>query len=216
MALNPYTLYNLYEKGILPYVPEDLMMGSPVAPMLTMSNPYLDMAQQGGLYQNYGMNNDTFQMNTQPSNPVQSGVQVGSMSPAGGMNTFLGTGIGAGSVNSPATQFGFNDTVGAYSQAGGMNIYNGVGIGGQTPAGGVNSFGGFAGVGNGIVDGYNKTASVINRTPKFILGLAAAAIAILGIKHAFKGGKAVKHAKTGSSFLSKLNPLNWSFFKKIK
>jgi len=202
MALNPYTLYHLYEKGILDYVPTDLMYGTPVAPMMPMSNPYLDMAQQGGLYQNHGMYNDTFQMNggiqspyaNQPSTPVAQ-VPIGAMSQSGGINTFNGVGIGA------------------YSQSGGMNTFNGVGIGGQAQ----DTFGVFSDVRNGLASGYNKTISVIDRTPKFVLGLAAAAIGIIGIKHAFKGGKIF--GKKGAnpvkpSFWSKLNPKNWSWFSK--
>ena len=206
MALNPYTLYHLYEKGILPYVPEDLMSGVPVSPMGSISNPYLELAQQGGLYQNHGMYNDTFQMNgavqspyaSQPANPVPSQVQIGMLSNAGGMNTFNGVGIGG------------------YSQAGGMNVFNGVDVGGYNQSGGSNIFGGFAGVGNefnGFADGYNKTVSLINRTPKFVLGLAAAAIGILGVKHAFKFGRKAKPSGTGS-VLSKLNPKNWGWFGK--
>ena len=203
MALNPYTLYHLYEKGILPYVPEDLMSGVPVAPMGSISNPYLELAQQGGLYRNHGMHNDTFQMNggvhspysNSYTNPVLSQPQIGSMSQAGGMNTFNGVGVGA------------------YSQAGGMNAFNGVGIGAYSQAdAGMNAYGGlFGGAGNGISNGYSKTVSVINRTPKFVLGLAALLIGALGIKHAFRGGKKAAHK---SGFLSKLNPLNWNLFKK--
>ena len=191
MALNPYTLYHLYEKGILEYVPTDLAAGIPVAPMMQMSNPYLDMAQQGSLYQNHGIHNDSFHLS---ANPVPSQPQIGSHSQAGGMNTFNGTGIGA------------------YSRAGGANTYNGVGIGAYSQAGGVNTFGGFADTQNNIVNGYYKTKSVIDRTPKFVLGLAAAGIGILGLKAGF--GIFGKKAAKKTSFLSKLNPLNWKLFSK--
>ena len=191
MALNPYTLYHLYEKGILEYVPTDLAVGVPVSPMMQMSNPYLDMAQQGGLYQNHGMNNDSFHLQT---NPVQSHPQIGSLSQAGGMNTFNGTGIGA------------------YSQAGGTNTYNGVGIGAYSQAGGMNTFGEFTDTQNSIMNGYYKTKSIIDRTPKFVLGLAAAGIGILGLKAGF--GRFGKKAAKKTSFLAKLNPLNWKLFSK--
>ena len=208
MALNPYTLYHLYEKGILDYVPTDLMYGTPVAPMTSMANPYLDMAQMGDLYQSYGMYNDTFQMNggvqspyaSQQANPVSGPTPIGALSQAGGMNMFNGVGIGA------------------YSQAGGINTFNGVGIGGQSQTGGMNTFGGFSNVQNGLANGYNKTMSVIDRTPKFVLGLTAAAIGIIGLKHAFKGGKIFgkkgKNSVKAESFWSKLNPKNWSWFSK--
>ena len=208
MALNPYTLYHLYEKGILEYVPVDLMGGTPVAPMMPVTNPYLDMAQNGDLYQNYGMNNDTFTYNqgiqspytNQPSNPIPAHTTIGVASQAGGLNTFNGVGIGG------------------YSQAGGMNTFNGVGIGGQNQNGSMDILGGVGTVGNGLANGYNRTISAIDRVPRFILGLAAAAIGIIGLKHAFKGGKIfgkknVNNSDTGSH-LSKLNPKNWGWFGK--
>ena len=191
MALNPYTLYHLYEKGILEYVPADLAAGVPVSPMMQMSNPYLDMAQQGGLYQSHGMHNDSFQFSV---NPVQSQPQIGSLSQTGGMNTFNGTGIGA------------------YSQAGGENTFGGVGIGAYSQTGSINTFGGFADTQNNIINGYYKTKSIIDRTPKFVLGLAAAGIGILGLKAGF--GRFGKKAAKKTSFLSKLNPFNWKLFSK--
>ena len=203
MALNPYTLYHLYEKGILDYVPDDLTTGVPVAPMMSMSNPYLDMAQQGGLYQNHGMYNDSFQYSGIQSpymgdiNPVPYQTEIGALSQAGGMNTFNGVGIGA------------------YNQSGGMNTYNGVGIGAYNQAGGMNAFGGFGDTQNSLTNGYYKTKSIIDRTPKFVLGLAAAGIGILGLKAGFGrlfGKKATKKA----SFMSKLNPMNWKIFGKKK
>ena len=51
MALNPYTLNNLYAQGILDYVPQDLCAVSP-SPLAGMQNPYLNSAQQGALDQN--------------------------------------------------------------------------------------------------------------------------------------------------------------------
>lgn len=219
MALNPYTLYHLYEKGILDYVPTDLAVGTPVAPMMPMSNPYLDMAQQGGLYQNHGIHNDSFQFSgvqsTYGVNSVPYNVQIGSLSQAGGINTFNGAGIGALSQNTTANQFGFNNTIGAYNQAGGMNTYRGIGIGGQSKAGGMNTFGGFADVRNNLTNGYYKTKSVIDRTPKLILGLATAAIGVLGLKAGF-GKLFGKKAAKKTSFLSKLNPMNWKIFSKKK
>ena len=202
MALNPYTLYHLYEKGILEYVPTELMAGTAVSPLMSMGNPYLDMAQQGNLYQNHGMYNDSFQMSgaqaayaAQAGNIIPPQTQIGALSQAGGMNTFNGIGIGTQSVNTTAGQFGFNDTIGAYSQAGGTNM-----------------FGGFEDTQNNLTNGYYKTKSIIDRTPKFILGLAAAGIGILGIKAGF--GRLGKKATKKTSFFAKLNPLNWKLFSK--
>ena len=58
MAINPYTLNKLYQNGILDYVPTELLMGTPMGTFTPMSNPYIDMAKQGGLYQNYEMRKD--------------------------------------------------------------------------------------------------------------------------------------------------------------
>ena len=224
MAINPYTLNNLYQNGILDYVPTDLLMATPMGTMTPMSNPYLDMAKQGGLYQAHGMATDSFHSNYSPAytpnnyQSVSTGsnygatignynqsssynyngygagnygtVQIGSMSNAGGLNAFRGYGIGAYNNNNMASAFGADGSIGAYSNAGGTN-----------------AFGGLPDVGSGLANGINTTTNVINRTPKFVLGILAGIIGIAGIRMAFKRGKA---PSTGSnSFWSKLNPLNW-------
>ena len=193
MALNPYTLYNLYEKGILEYVPTDLMMGTPMGAMMPMSNPYLDMAKQGGLYQNHGTYSDSFQMNNGmyygtngAVNPyvIQNGTNgtaaIGSKSNTGIYNTFNGYGIGTQNVNSVADSFGFNNINGVQSNSGIMNSF------------------GFSN--SGFLD---KTVSIISSTPKIVLGIIAGGIGIAGLMAAFKRGK--KPTKTNKkSFLSKL------------
>ena len=218
MAVNPYTLNQLYQNGILDYVPTDLMMGNPVGSMLTpMVNPYLNMAQQGALYQNHGTATDSFHSSFTPAytpNNYQSvsssansyvglnnysGMppQIGSRSNAGGMAAFNGYGIGKYNNNGFASAVGEDGTIGYMSNAGGMN-----------------SVGGFADTQNNISSGINKVSSVINNTPKIILGVVAGAIGLVGLAALFKRGK--KPANTGnhSSFWSKLNPVNW--FKKNK
>ena len=203
MALNPYTLYHLYEKGILEYVPTDLMSGSAVSPMMSLSNPYLDMAAQGNLYQNHGIYNDSFRLSgaqsayeAQSGNVIPQQAQIGSLSQAGGMNMFSGVNIGA------------------LSQAGGLNAYNGVGIGAQSQAGGLNTFGGFADVQNRLANGYYTTKSTIDRIPKIFLGLGAAAIGILGLKYGFKSIFHGKKTANKTSFWSKLNPFKGKLISK--
>ena len=221
MALNPYTLYHLYEKGILDCVPGDLATGIPAVPAVMPTNPYLEMAQQGGLYQNYGMQNDTFihsPYSAKTVTPIPSQVQTGAAARSGITDMFNGYGIGSGNSNSTADIFGFGSGVGTYSQTGGMNTFNGVGIGTNNTAGNTDIFGGFSDTQNRITDGYYKTKSFIDRTPKLILGIIAATIGILGIKHAFKGGKFWKKktpdVSENKSFLSKINPKNWKIFGK--
>ena len=60
MSVSPYTLQNLYDKGILDYVPMELANSTNVSSLTGMQNPYLNMAAQGNLYQNYGMQQDCF------------------------------------------------------------------------------------------------------------------------------------------------------------
>ena len=194
MALNPYTLYSLYDKGILEYVPTDLAGGTPMGAMMPMSNPYLDMAQQGGLYQNHGMSCDSFQItspyaNIQGSTTGITQVQPGALTNTGVVNSFLGNNVGVYSQAGVANSFGFNGTIGS-----------------QTNAGIANSFG----IQSSISNGVNKTMSIIDRTPKFVLGLVAGAIGLTAIVKGLKHGKKPKT----TSFWSKLNPLNW--FKKKK
>ena len=205
MALNPYTLYNLYNKGILECVPTDLLAPTPMGAMTQMSNPYLDMAKQGGLYQNHGAFSDSFQFSGVQSPYVQNyqtygnigsaAPQIGSFSNAGGMNTFNGCGVGALNPHTTAGAFGFNPAIGA-----------------KSPAGVDSMFG--ADIGNNIAGGFNKTMSVINNTPNVILGALGGALGIWAIMHAFKHGK--KPAANKQSFWSNLNPMNWSLFKKSK
>ena len=218
MAVNPYTLNHLYQNGILDYVPTDLMMGTPVGSILTpMNNPYMNMAQQGALYQNHGIATDSFHSSYTPAytpndyqsvsssanayvganryNGYNNGmVQIGARSNAGGLNTFNGYGVGSRNNN------GIGSAVGEYGN-----------FGIQTNAGGLNTYGGFTDTQNNISSGIDKVSNALNNTPKLLLGLAAATIGVIGLASLFKGGK--KPPKTtGTSFWSKLNPVNW--FKK--
>lgn len=222
MALNPYTLYNLYDKGILECVPTDLLAPTPMGAMMPMNNPYLDMAKQGGLYHNHGSQADSFQIsgvqspyvqNYQTYGNIGNSIQTGSMSPAGGLNTFNGVGIGGANPHTTAGAFGFNNTTGVYNQAGGLNTFNGIGIGSQSPAGGMNTFGGFADTRNSVANGFNKTMSIINNTPKLILGIIGGAIGLWALTAAFKRGKKPSKIK---GFLSHMNPKNWSWFSSKK
>ena len=221
MALNPYTLNHLYEKGILDYVPTDLAVGAPVVQMNAPMTPYLNSAMQGNLYQNSINGSDMFTPTFTPHPEISPSQNLnynqgsygfaGSMSNAGGLNTFLGNGIGRNNNSSIANTFGFN--IGSNSNAGVYNSFFGNGTGDQYNGGGLNTFGGFSDTQNSIKSGAYKTMAVINNTPKFLLGLLAGGLGLGAIMYGFKRGK--KPPKTPhTSFLSKLNPLNW--FKKKK
>lgn len=213
MALNPYTLYHLYEKGILDYVPTDLLTTTQVGAMTSASNPYLDMAMQGGLYQNQGAYTDTFQSQTNSTNSygvqspyqqnyqskryIETGtVQNGINSNVGGLNIFNGYGVGTKSAVTTAGLFGFNDVSGSKSQAGGLSMF---GFGADTK--------------NNISNGFNNVVTVFDRTPKIILGIIGGVIGLAAIKKGFRIGKKPV-VKTQSGFMSKFNPKNW--FKKNK
>ena len=60
MTVNPYTLNSLYNQGVLDYVPYDLYSGGMYSNPFINTNPYMQSAMQGGLYQNYGMSGDSF------------------------------------------------------------------------------------------------------------------------------------------------------------
>ena len=223
MALNPYTLYNLYNKGILEYVPTDLLAPTPMGAMTQMSNPYIDMAKQGGLYHNHGAFSDSFQFSGVQSPYVQnyqtygnigsSAPQIGSLSNAGGMNTFNGYGVGALNPHTTAGAFGFNSTIGANNPMNTYNTFNGIGVGAKSPAGIESMFGGFAGTRNNLANGFNKTMAVINNTPNVILGALGGVLGVWALMHAFKRGKKPANKQ---SFWSNLNPMNWRLFKKSK
>lgn len=100
MAINPYTLNSLYGQGILDYVPYDLCGGANVSALNGMQNPYLNMAAQGGLYQNAGNSLDTFN--------------------AAGMNTQ----IGGGEEKYGFNQTGFSSPQGGTSSNGFRNLSN--------------------------------------------------------------------------------------------
>lgn len=55
-----YSLENLYNQGILDYVPAELANSTNVSSLAGMQNPYLNMAAQGQLYQTAGMKPDGF------------------------------------------------------------------------------------------------------------------------------------------------------------
>ena len=60
MSVSQHTLNNLYNQGILDYVPYDLINGPVTAYPNGGFNPYLQCAMQGHLYQNHGNTADSF------------------------------------------------------------------------------------------------------------------------------------------------------------
>lgn len=199
MSVSPYTLQNLYNKGILDYVPMELASSANVSSLAGMQNPYLNMAAQGGLYQNYGMQQDSFSYTG-----ANSGIN-NQMNYQNGMNNF-------GSIRG---NFGFNNA----SQAG-MNEFGGINgnIGMNNPQAGMNGFGGVngnmmmnnpqAGI-NGFGGGFGKlgaeVSNTVSNTPSIVKGLIAAGIMIGTTALLFKRGKkAPVKQQTNHNFFDKL------------
>ncbi len=199
MAINPYTLANLCDKGILNSA-DIAMLNAPTVPFMPVGNQYLNMAMQGNLYRNYGMSNDSFHSGYTPAYTATypqgmpaggySGIpaEIGSRSNVGGFNAFNGYGVGIYNNNNLLKNFGEDGVTGS-----------------QCVNGGLNAFGGFSDTQNNISSGFNKTASLFGRIPKEVWGLVAGIIGVTGIVLAIKRGKKpVEMVKEDSNFFSKL------------
>ena len=171
MSISPYTLNNLYQNGILDFVPMDLC--TPIVGNTIQLNPYLNEAMQGNMYKQYGNSADTF-------TPSYAAAPV----PAARIGSQSSIGI--------KSMFGFDGT-GSQSDAG-ISMYGETGIGGQTNADVASSFGGFRDVSNGI----HSTMTKISNTPTPVKGLIAGGLIILTMLGLFKGKKAPKTTSTGS------------------
>ena len=210
MAINPYTLNGLYEKGIIDYVPFELLTPTPVG-VQTMTNPYLNLAKQGSLYSQYG-SGDSYSFSAGNTGALDN-TNIGSQSAAGtnayglaGIGFQSNTGINAYGLQGIGSQSnaGFNaygvQGIGSQSNAG-MNAYGTQGIGSHSASANGNAWGGITDAKNSISNGFNAAASVYERTPGFIKG--AVSLLIIGgtAYHLLKRGK-----KSAGSALSKLNP----------
>lgn len=92
MAVSPYTLNNLYNQGIIDYVPYDLV-NTNIGGMSAQA--YMNSAMQGAMYQNHGMMQDQFTPTQTYSNPQVSALgglnnNIVSNNPEAGMNGFGG------------------------------------------------------------------------------------------------------------------------------
>ena len=219
MALNPQTLYGLYDKGIIEYVPTELLMPSPIGAMTPMVNPYLNLAKQGGLYQSHGNQTDSFSHGAQYTanyqNPysqvsaIENSVSAGAKSNNSIKTMFNGIGIGEKS-HSVGSMFGIGNT--GYKKTHSTNAFGeGNGVGAQSSMNIESSFGGFQDVKNGINEGVNTTSAFYNGIPNIVKGIAAGIIGTIAIVSLFKRGKKPP-VKTQSSIWQKINPMNW--FKK--
>ena len=217
MSVNPYTLQCLYEKGILDYVPYDLMGGVPMGTMSSTGiNPYMQMAAQGGLYQNYGAGHDSF---THSSDYISASATPGIYSNYGGYNN-----IQAGSLSqtSPIAGYtsngigmrgGYGSGIGAYNNQNALGINGDIGAYNRQNILGLDSS--LNDVSSGVSSGFRTASSAFNSTPKIVKDVLAAGIAILGVMLLIKKAKKPKATNSQTtSFISKMNPKNWKIFKK--
>ncbi len=182
--MNQYTLQNLYNKGIIDYVPLELTAPTPAGGMTPMRNPYLDMAAQAGLYRNYGAGGDSFSYsgnNYAGNYSNQTGSQSNSFSNMFGLN-------GVGKNYTGGTGMYGNQGIGG-NYTGGTGMNGSQGIGAQSQAGGVNMFGGFNDVQKTFSNGLQNGAAWYANTPNIIKGLIATALIIGGLAACFRGKK---------------------------
>ena len=188
-----YSLQNLYNQGILDYVPAELASTQNVSSLTGMQNPYLNMAAQGNLYQTAGMTPDSFSY---------SGTNLGFQDGTAG---HLNAGYVGGSYNNGFASAGMN-ALGGINGAIGMN----------TSQAGMNGFGGVngniltnnsqAGI-NGFGGGFGKLGQTVANTPNIIKGLIAGGIII---------GTTMLCLKKGKKAPAKVQPQNTSFLSKLK
>lgn len=152
MSVNSFTLNNLYNQGILDYVPYELCNGANVSAMNGMQNPYLNSAMQGGLYQNHGKYGDS--------------VEIGLGNRSIGSQSNVGT-----------NAYGL-DGIGLQSNAG-INAYGIEGIGANAPSG-EQALGGFGDVRNNFQNTVSKVESMPKFLKGIIAGgLMVGSVALL-------------------------------------
>ena len=187
-----YSLQNLYNQGILDYVPAELASTQNVSSLAGMQNPYLNMAAQGNLYQTAGMTPDSFSYSG-----TNLGFQDGT---AGHLNAgYVGGSYNNGFANAGLNALGgINGSIGMNNSQAGMNGFGGVNgnILTNNSQAGINGFGG----------GFGKLGQTVANTPNIIKGLIAGGIIIGTTMLCLKKGKKapVKVQSQNTSFLSKL------------
>ena len=194
MAISQYTLTDLYNKGLIDYVPSDLCYTPAMTTMSPAVNPYLSMAQTGNLYQKYGSSGDTF-----------STQAIGNNNNRWAGWAYNTTETGSQS-NNFQNMFGFDGTGSQYMGDAGQNTGS---LNQMTVA---SMHGGFGDVKRNLSEGVDKLSSI----PKAVVNIASAII-LFGTGYLLlrrgKKPKVPQEAKTGFNW-SKLNPLNW--FRKSK
>lgn len=185
-----YSLQNLYNQGILDYVPTELASGPNVSSLASMQNPYLNLAAQGNLYQTAGMTPDGFSY---------SGANLGFHNGTAGHANTGYIGMDSSFYNSKAGLNGLggvNGSIGFNNPQAGLNGLGGVNgnILTNNSSAGMNAFGG----------GFGKLGQAISNTPNAIKGLVAGGIIVGTTLFCLKKGKKAPTKVQQESFLSKL------------
>ena len=184
MTVSPFTLNNLYSQGIIDYAPYELC------------NSGVNVSTLNGI-----------------SNPYLSSAMRGNLYQNYGR---LGDSFSYSSPYIPQ-QVGINSQIGydAWGMKGigsnsqfNMNAWGMEGIGSDAQFN-MNAWGGVGDVKNNI----NDAVSFFDRIPKSIKGIAAGILMIGSVAMVLRRGKKPP-VEQKTSFLSKLNPVNW--FKKSK
>ena len=188
-----YSLQNLYNQGILAYVPAELASTQNVSSLAGMQNPYLNMAAQGNLYQTAGMSPDSFSYSG-----TNLGFQDGT---AGHLNAgYVGGSYNNGFANAGLNALGgINGSIGMNNSQAGMNGFGGVN-------GNILTNNSQAGI-NGFSGGFGKRGQTVANTPNIIKGLIAGGIII---------GTTMLCLKKGKKAPAKVQPQNTSFLSKLK
>lgn len=197
--VSQYSLYNLYSKGIIDYIPD---LGGGINYNQTNGNQYFINASSGADFQNYANRYDTF-TSTGVNNYQQS---VGTNSTAG-MNAMGMSGIGTHSTAALNAMGAAG--IGSDSSAS-LNALGTEGIGTHASSGTVKALGGFTDIERSITGSF----AAFSDAPSPIKGIFAALIGGVGIYMLFKGKK--KPPKHQAGFLTKINPFKSKAQKKVK
>lgn len=232
--MNSYSLQNLYNKGILDYVPMELVNVTPVSVMTPMQNPYLGLAQAGGLYQSSINGQDNFQSSAnvginsvQNNGYAQNSNNNYSASSASRQDFYNQNGINNDfSINNSNAQNSTENQKSNFisnfsslfkknnnaSNTQDNSLMNGINnsMSNINPQNKQNEFSDIT----SFKDGIYNTANKINNTSAFVKGLASGAIILGTLIFCFKKGNKTKNVviqENNSSFWSKLN-----IFKHLK
>lgn len=197
MTVNPYTLAKLYNEGIIPYIPYDLCLGTPITQSGLMNSygstmngsQYLASAMKGDMYGYYGNCNDSFTRSASSTNEQKTST----------IKTMLGMGDGVG------RDYDFKNAA--------LSLNNGYGKGSDLERMANDKDG--QDFRQSLTNAVSHTKESVMNSHPLVKGLLATAGVILTVALAVKGLRkkpVTPHVSKWS--MSKLNPRNWHLRKK--